>query len=138
MHQACSLSRIVLTCIVSGVTLTRGGMGAERCVAEGHCLYTHRRPQLLQCLPTLGEVHGPQTPPRMRGRCGAVGGPRISGGKDAREHACEDGKGGWAAGSKTDHKGLALISVRDAFRLGVGHEGVGLAVGLAKAGEVVE
>jgi hypothetical protein len=33
---------------------------------------------------------------------------------------------------------LALISVRDAFRLGVGHEGVGLAVGLAKAGEVVE
>jgi hypothetical protein len=25
MHQACSLSRMVLTCIVSGVTLTRGG-----------------------------------------------------------------------------------------------------------------
>ena len=27
MHQVCSLSRMVLTCIVSGMTLTRGGMG---------------------------------------------------------------------------------------------------------------
>ena len=58
--------------------------------------------------------------------------------KDARKHACKDGKGGWAADSKTDHKGLALISVRHSFCLGAGVEGVGLAVGLANAGEVVE
>ena len=62
----------------------------------------------------------------------------FSGGKDAGKHACEDGKGGWAAGSKANHKGLALIPVRHSFCLGDGVERVGLAVGLAEAGEVVE
>ena len=62
----------------------------------------------------------------------------FAGGEDAGKHACEDGKGGWAAGSKANYERLALVSVRYAFRLGIGVEGVRLAVGLAEAGEVVE
>ena len=63
---------------------------------------------------------------------------KFSGGKDAGKHASEDVEGGWAAGSKANNKGLALVSVRHSFRLGDGVEHVGLAVGLAEAGEVVE
>ena len=63
---------------------------------------------------------------------------KFSGGEHTGKHACQDGKGGWATGSKADHKGLALVSVCHAFCLGTGVEGVGLAVGLTKAREVVE
>ena len=42
-----------------------------------HCLCNRQCQPLLQCLPTWAEVGGPQRQRRMRGRCGAVGGPRI-------------------------------------------------------------
>ena len=58
--------------------------------------------------------------------------------KNAGEHAREDVEGGWAAGSKTNYEGLRLVAVRHSFCLGMGVERVGLAVCLAKAGEVVE
>eukprot|EP00966_Prymnesium_polylepis_P273547 6318911-Prymnesium_polylepis.1 len=52
MHQACSLSRMVLTCIVSGATLTRGGMGAERCVAEERSLSVYSSASTASTIPS--------------------------------------------------------------------------------------
>ena len=39
----------------------------------------------------------------------------FSRGQDAGKHACEDGKGGWAADSKANYERLALVSVCHAF-----------------------
>ena len=63
-----------------------------------HSLCNRQCQPLLQFLSTLGAVGGLRIQRRMRGRCGAVlAALELTGGEDAGKHACEDGKGGWAA-----------------------------------------